>query len=282
VSIDQVILLPYDNPTEPIPGVWSTGPSPIGINRGLSNALNEIRATQPYLIVEEGQPTPPLTVSTSESLTIDTPARVVAAIESGAADSLVITASAVASARLIAKVQQGLGVKQIPVIITPPATTPLFARTLLRDGPISRTLISVGPNTSDPAALAPGPSGANAASFFAALRFAANDPSCLNIFGDAPLAASSHTADMASQDAAIALVRAAEQAGSTSPTAMMAIMSSLQVTPQDGLSGPPLDFTTPFAQTDTTIQVLYASTQNPAVRPPSTSSHPTLVWFPID
>lgn len=281
VNLEQPILLPYEGLSSEHAGVWSTAPSWSAVNQAFSEALTEVKATSPYVVIEDGYTAPTVTSTASETLTEETAERVVAAIQSGAVDSLIVVAAAYNQAYLISTVQEGLGVGQIPILSTPSARTPLFARTLLAGGSISSTLITTGPNTSDLAALEIGPSGAQAAAFFSSLRLAANDPTCLNVFGDAPLAKSAQTADMASHDATIALVRAAEQAGSVAPKAVSQALKGYSFKAEDGLSGPELDFSTSSALPDNTVKSLYASTQNPGVRPLALTVQPTLVWFPL-
>jgi len=281
VSVDQPILLPYQEMAGALDGVWSTAPSWAAMNRAFGEALEEARATSPYVVVEAGLETPSLTAAISEVMAEETVGRVIEAIESGTADSLVVVASAYRQARLISAVQSGLGVGQIPILSTPSARTPLFARTLFADGPIASTLVTVGPNTSDLAALARGPTGSYSGAFYAALRLAANDPTCLNIFGDAPLSITAQTADVASHDATVALLRAIERADSAAPLAVRKALEGQVVKSDDGLAGPELVFTNGSALPDNAVVPLYASTQNPGVRPPMTNAAPMLVWFPL-
>jgi len=286
LKLDPPVLLPYENPDTPVPGVWGTGPNQSSIQQTITTGLGKTHASHPYVVTGDGQTAPKITAAKTEAYGNDTANNVYAAIQSGLADSLVVAAGALTQARLIAAVQQQLGVRQIPVITTPQALTPIFGTTLLQTTAVSSTLMTVGPNTSDPAALDKGTDGAHAATFYAALRLAAADPNCLNLFGDTPLSQTTQTADMASQDATIALIRAVETAGTTSPATVKQTLQTMTVTQDQGLSGPGLDFTKSSALPDSAVKVLYASSTDPGVRPPmvtTNSAAPTtgLVWFPV-
>lgn len=276
--VDPPVLLPYDDTDTPAPGAWTTGPTLSMINASITTALANLNATKPYVVTEANHSGLSVAVALTSPFSSTAAQDVVDAVESGTADSLVIDASAVSQAQLAASVQQGIGGRQIPIVLTPEALTPPFAQTLIGLGPPSSTLVTVGPNTSDPAALSSDSTGAHMSAFFTALRLAANDSACLNIYGDAPFFSASSTADVASHDAVIALVRAVERAGSTTGSAVKAALGNLQVQPVDGLAGPTLDFHTPQALSPQTVQPLYASTQNPGLRPQASA---TLVWFPM-
>lgn len=277
--IQQPILLPYDSPDSPLQGVWSTGPTVDGINQAITQALGSAHVAHPFLVNDANQPDLTIPATTTAAYSSTMADQVVAALTSGAADSVVINAPAGDQAQLVTAVQQGLGNRQAPLILTPQALTPAFAQALAQTGMPSSPLITVGPNTNDPAALQPTSAGAHLAAFFSALRLAANDPTCMNIFGDAAFSQSAQSADAASHDATIALIRAAEKAGTTSPPAVAQALQTLTVQPDDGLAGPALDFRTATALSTSAIQPLYASSQNLGLRPTSDSTQPALVWF---
>jgi len=276
VDIAQPILLPYDIPGTVPNRTWTTGPSLDALNQGIKQALTGANASRPIVVAEPGQPDLRIERATYEPLASDVASRVVGAISAATADSVVIAASAINQAKLVAEIQQGLGARQIPMILTPQALTPLFTRTLAAYGMPSSPLISVGANTTDSAALAADSAGAQASAFFTALSLAANDQSCLNIFADAAFAESASTADIASHDATIALIRAAEKAGTTSPTAVAQALSALTVQPKDGLAGPALDFHAASALSATAVHPLHASDQDLGLRPVGGQ----LAWFP--
>ena len=280
LEIAQPMLLPYDSLDAPIPGVWSTGPTSGMVSSGITTALASARVNKPFLVTGTGQADVSVSAAASQPFSADVAQDVVDALDAGTVDSLVVNASAMNQAQLVSAVQQALGSRQIPILLTPSALTPTFASGLLASGFPSSTLVSFGTNTSDPAALSSDSAGAHMSAFFTALKLAANDTSCLNVFGDAPFSQSARAADVTSQDAVIALVRAAEKAGSTSPGQVKQALQSMTVLPNDGLSGPALDFTNPSALSAQSVQPLYASSQDPGLRPQSDTSQPILVWFP--
>jgi hypothetical protein len=169
---------------------------------------------------------------------------------------------------------------QVPVLLTPDALSPVFASTLVElDGTLAGGLTTVGPDSADVAAMAPGAEGQALSAYFAALRATAGDPDVEDFFDGEPFSSVSGTADTRSHDAVVALVTAAAEAGSGSPEAVTRALGGLTVTRADGLAGPELDFSAPSALADGSVTALQASTQSPGVRPAPTAPEPQLFWF---
>ncbi|MDR0284866.1 MAG: ABC transporter substrate-binding protein [Propionibacteriaceae bacterium] len=273
------VVMTYGQPPTPVDGVWSLAPTRSQVTAALRTTLRDAGASRPAL-VSTGEN--PLDVPAVTRFSPDDPAGVAAAVltqvEALFVDSVIIDAPADTQARLVSALQTGLADRQIPILLTPEALTPVFAQTLASTGTVASGLTTVGVDTGDLASLGRGGRADAAAGFFAALRLAANDPACRNIYHDDTCAAGTAYADITSHDAVVVLVRAAEHAASTDPSAVRTALGTLQLTAADGLAGPPLDFTAPTLVANDTVVALYSTTTNPGVRPP-TSDTPCLYWF---
>lgn len=278
--VGPAVLLPYDDAPADTTGVWSTGPTRAAVGAALTEALRQAGVSRPYLVTAPGQTGLGLSTAGSATLAADSAGQVFDALNSGAADSVIIDASGLAQAQLTAQIQQRLGSRQVPILLTPAALTPPFGGTLLRVGPPPSSLISVGPDTSDITALTTGSAGAHLSAFLTAVRLAGADPSCRNVFGDAAFTEASQTADVASHDATVALIRAAERAGTTAALAVKQTLAGLDLTGDDGLAGPALNFDTAAALGAAAVVPLHASSQDPGLRPVVAGAAPRLVWFP--
>lgn len=283
LHVDVPLVLPYDAPASLPLNVWTTGPSQTGVAAGLAKALSGSGVSHPFALVQQGW-TLPAGVQTAASAQVapgdPLPAAVMSDISAGTADSVLIAASAPVQASLVAALQQGLGSRQVPVMLTPDALTPAFGADLAQAGASSSVLITVGDDADDPAAMASGLPGQQASAFFVALRLAAGDSSCKTVFGDAPFSTVAQSADTASQDAVVALVRGVEKAGSLSAQAVTDALPTLDLDqPDEGLAGPALNFTASSALPDDDVVPMVASTQNPGVRPQVTSGARSLFWF---
>jgi hypothetical protein len=282
---DVAVLLPYDRPSDLADGLWLTGPSETSIDTQLAHALATTGVRKPFVVTGDGEPAPRL--DAARLLTLGDPGlladEIVAALESLAADSVVIAASATSQATLAAAIQGRLGSRQVPIFLTPQALAPAFADTLVAKGSLGGVFVTIGPDSGDHVALNAG-SGKYAAAFFTTIRLAAGDPNATNVFADAPFATVAQTADIPSHDAVVALVRAVEKAGSASPGLVKAALASLRLDGTAGLAGANLDFTRPAALTDDQIVTLRASTSDPALRPPPANgtTAPGLFWFAAD
>jgi ABC-type branched-subunit amino acid transport system substrate-binding protein len=275
------VVAPYLRTTETLPdGVFVTGPSEEAIADGLSRAMETDEVTSPITIVSDDVPAPSVGAAPPRELTgsglDDLVEDIAKAVEDKTADSIVISASAASQATTVAALQGA--VPDVPVYLTPEATTPAFA-SALRDGsgtPAGR-FVSVGPRAFDSSTLDSSPEAESAAAYFAALRLGAADESFTSALDDSPFADVSGAADLPSHDAVLALVRAAAKAESTDPAEVGAALDGLTVGVKGSLAGPALDFSSSYALPAEAVVPLYATTQDPGVRP--AASTPVLNWF---
>ncbi|MDR2973529.1 MAG: ABC transporter substrate-binding protein [Propionibacteriaceae bacterium] len=278
--IKPPVLLPYTISEATIPAVWSTGATPPMLRQAADQALGDLSMTKPYLVTQVDHADLGIVAAASETLSSESAQHVVASLDEGRVDSLIIDASASNQAALVLAVQKLLGARQIPIVLTPAALTSTFGDALTEAGSPLAVLVALGPNTGDPASLATDTGSSSVSAFFSALRLAADDPTCLNIFSDDTFAADAQTADIPSHDAVIALVRAAEQAGSVSPERVQQALRQLDLDSDDGLAGPRLDFFKSDALEAGSVEPLYASTHNPGLRPDTAdSTSQGLYWF---
>jgi len=295
------VVMPYDRGGETIEGVWRTGPSEGAVEARLADALARKGVAHPVVVTPAGQPLdtlpaalpltwssapagadPALASCANPATPIDCLAdRASQALAAGRADSVVAVGAAGDQAQLVTALRSALGQAQVPVFLSPEALTPTFGRGLTTSGAVNGDYITVGPNTDDPASQA-GADGQSARLFFEALRLAAGSPKAFNVFGDQPFASAAQTADIASHDAVVALVRAAEQAGTTDAAAVREVLGGLGLDSHRGLAGPALDFRQPNALAAASVVVLQATTANPGQRPPAGAGQARPVfWFAV-
>ncbi|MGC3955066.1 MAG: hypothetical protein QM804_12620 [Propionicimonas sp.] len=276
---EPAVLVPYDTWDEAPAGTWRTAPTTDAIGTALSQALADTGTSQPLLITDSRVAAPQVGQTDPIDTDDDAAKKVVTALDSGEADSVVIAAEAATQAKLVKAIQAKLGTRQAPILLTPQALTPVFAGSVGDLGALAGSLVAVGPAGVDAAALQPGEPGAAASAFFTALRLAADDAGCLNIHGDAPFAQSAQWADLSSHDAVIALVRAAESAGALNPEGVRQALPGVQLAAQSGLAGPSLDFQQPDALPSSAVLVLRATQIDLGLRPPNTAET-RLTWVP--
>jgi hypothetical protein len=281
-DIEPPIIAVYDTLNTAPQGVWWTGPSRSAITNAMSVALDDTHSTKPYLVAASQAITPDLSLALSSELTSnssgDIATDVVTKLESGQADSVIVAAPASSQAEFVTAFQEKLGGRQVPMLLTPQALTPSFATNLGDSGLLSNSLIAVGTNAVDASALTTGADADRASAFFTALRLAANDPNCRNIYSDASFTKAAQTADIASHDAVVALVRAVEAAKSTTPADVKQSLASLNLGPSAGISGPPLNFTQPDALDGHSVVPMRPARTNLGLRPATTTA--TITWFP--
>ena len=185
--------------------------------------------------------------------------------------------------------QQGLLVQAlqaadvaVPVVLTPSATSPVFASSLQQaGGTLSGRLLTVGADAGDAVALRSDAPGRGMSAFLAGLRMHANDPQARNLTGDREFSAVAGSADSRSHDAMVAMVRAVSAAGSNDPKLVGAALGTLSVGPADGIAGPALDFSNREALTGEPVR-LNASEQDLGLRPAPEGGKDaagTAVWF---
>lgn len=283
-------VLPYAAAPEGAGEVWSTAPSVAAVGARISEGLESLTYDAPFVVTIDGAPIEGVDAAASLATTSDALGAAVTSIEQavadGTVDSVVIAGPASAQGQLAAGVQTvGRGEDDtaavLPVALTPQALGPAFGTSLAAaSGVLDTPFLTAGPDAGDATTLAGGPTGNDAAAFFAALRSAAADPSVLDLLGG-PFAAVAGSADIASHDAVVSLVRAAEAAGSVEPAAVADELAGLALDGTDGLAGPALSFASPQALADDEVQLLVATTNDPGVRPPSSDPAVTsgLYWF---
>lgn len=275
------VIAPYLRTTESLPdGVFVTGPSEEAIVDGLTRAMEADEVTTPITITADDVPVPAVGDDTARQLTgegLDDLVKDIAkAVEDDKADSVVISASATSQAAAVAALQGA--VPDVPVYLTPEAVTPAFATTLRNgSGTPAGRFVSVGPQAFDSSTLDSSAEADSAAAYFAALRLGAADEKFTSALDDSPFAAVAGAADLPSHDAVLALVRAAAKAKSSEPAEVGAALDGLKVGVKGSLAGPTLDFSSSYALPDKSVVPLYATTQDPGVRP--AESAPVLTWF---
>lgn len=277
---DTAVLLPYS--TGDGDGVWSLAPSARAVVGQVESALAEAEAERPYLVVAEGRTLDLDAARTGTLADVSATAEeIVVALESREIDSVVIDGPAAQQAAMVVALQGGLGSRQLPIVLTPEALTPMFGDIVSRNGTTAGWMYSVGTESGDHVAAAESEQGERAAMFFSALRLAAGDVSCENIYADDVCAVGVPRADVASHDATVALTRAAEAAGSTDPAEVRTALSGLVLDHEDGLVGPALDFGRSQALSDEDVVVLHASTSDPGLRPPTPdgAAAASVFWF---
>lgn len=242
-----VVLPYYSGPLAQYSDVYRTSAS----NKDVASALNKIvqPATNPLLLNAGGQTLEGLTagqvrdVGASEDL--GAVARSVHSLASSdrdfPIDSVVINGTAQRQAQLVAALQKAkIG---IPIALSPQATSPVFAQSLLAENAsLSSELTSVGSQSFDDAALSSGASGQAMNSYLSVLQQMAADEDSLSLAGDRPFGEVAPVADSRAHDAVVAMVRAIEDARSTQPQKVAKNLHGLSLGIDDGLTQGTLEF----------------------------------------
>jgi len=281
-SAGMAVLLPYDYSNPVAAPVYRTGPNMAAVTAGLRTALGDAHVTSPLIITQDGYQVAE-TIDGTALLYVDDPVftakMAMQEVDTGAADSVVIEASAATQTELVNQVQALLGGKQLPIILTPQALTPAFSAGLGAAADLRGVLVTVGANTDDSVALQTGLRGDTMSAFLQAVRMAADSPVARNIFGDDTFAPAAPYADTASHDAVVALVRAAELVADKSAPNTAAALHGLSLATGDGLVGGPLGFSSPDALGSNQLVTLYASSQTAGLRPqPGSGQSVPLAW----
>ena len=290
-------ILPYAQPSEAAPSLWTMVPSSTSVEVALRTAVN---GRTSVLLVNDGGTTS-ADVPVAQTLDLrdfddvtglaqeaavltgdqqrapDAPAVTDLGL-SGPADAVIVSA---ATPQRLARLVQALQSRNVsvPLILPDGATAPDFASALSDlDGTASGQLVGIAPSAGDSAALQQDAQGRGMSAFLSAVRLAAGDTDIKNLTGDTPFSADAWAADAASHDAVVALVRAATLAGSGDSSEVGEALPSVSLGPGEGLAGPPLDFSRPEALTAKAMPV-YASPQDLGLRPADEDA-PRLVWVP--
>lgn len=275
------VLLPYGSAVGQVPGAWSLAPATDAVAARVADALGRAGASRPYRASVAGDD-PAGTAAWVGTLAgpAATAQEVVTLLEERRVDSVVVDGPAAEQAALVVALQGLLGTRQLPVVLTPPALTPAFGDLLAASGASGGRLVGVGAGTPEHGAPPDAGTDGRAAVFLTAVRLAAGDPTCRNVYDDDGCADGVPRGDAASHDATVALVRAADAAGSVDPARVRDALAGLRLSGDDGLAGPALDFAGYQALSDDDVVVLHASTSDPGVRPTAADgSRPALFWF---
>lgn len=285
-AVAQVpVLLPYDvADTADLPvGVWLTGPDAAAESAALTAAIESVGGQKP-LLVDAGGPEVAGTLDKKVNFASGQRDRaLVGRVERArAAGTGVVVVSGPASVQALAvRALQGAGI-DLPVVLTPDALSPVLATDLVAEGgSLASDLITVGTDTGDSSALRGNDRGKSLAAYFVALAGAAGDTEVTDFFDGRSFATAALDADTRSHDAVVALVRAVGVAGSTDAGAVTAALSSMSLSAEDGLVGPPLDFSDQAALAESDVVPLRATPQDPGVRPSLAKPEPRLYWFPV-
>jgi len=280
VAANIPTLLPYDYSVPATAPAYHTGPDASMVG-GALKAAAAAAGMAPIAVVQPGYETVAAWTQTTQwdGDAGSTAQAVVQAVSDGQADEVVIEAPAITQAALVSQLQVQLGNQQLPIILTPQALTPTFNDGLTQTGAAPVALMTIGQNTSDAVALQPDTNGDAMSAYLQSVRMAADSPTTTNVFGDNSFASASGGADTASHDAVVTLVRAAEKAGSTNPSAIASALAALSLTQSDGLAGNPLNFNSKTPLDPNAVVTLFASSQNAGLRP--AGSDTALTWVPM-
>lgn len=275
------VIAPYLRTTETLPeGVFVTGPSEAAITEALTQAMTADEVTKPVLLTADDLPVPTVGTAAPRQITgaglDDLVEDISKSVEDEQIDSVVISGSATSQATAVAALQGA--VPNVPVYLTPEASTPTFATSLRNSsGTPSGRFVSVGPQAFDSSTLDSSSEADSAAAYFAALRLGAADESFTSALDDSPFSGVAGAADLPSHDAVLALVRATAAANSIDPAKVGAALDGLKLGVKQALAGPALDFSSTYALPEASVVPLYATTQDAGVRP--AESTPVLTWF---
>jgi hypothetical protein len=277
------VIAPYLRTQDDLPaGVYVTGPSEDAITASVEQAMQADEVSSPLVITADPAPAPAVGTAAPVQFTgaalddiVDDATK---AVEDKTVDSVVVSAPAASQGAVVAALQGA--VPDVPLYLTPEALTPEFSASLdSSSGTTSGRFVSVGAPASDSSTLGSTAAADSAAAYFAALRLAAGDESFTSSLDGSPFSTIAADADLPSHDAVIALVRAAAKARSATAADVAAALPTLKLGTKQSLAGPGLDFSSPYALPADSVAPLYATTQDPGVRPVGDS--PVLTWFEL-
>lgn len=277
------VLLPYATRVpDGASTSWLTGPSAPQVRSSVEALLRDQRLSSPWVVHGEGYDSAVLGLATASSDTAlragqsprDAVAAALQALRTKRADSVVVAASADTSAALVAELQGAAG--GVPLVLGPAATTPRFA------GQLAAGQTTDGTATTAGALYSVGSAGKGTEAFLAAVQVAAGDDALRSLLGRTSFGqAGSATADEASHDAVVALVRAAAKAGKADAGAVLDALGVMTLGSADGLAGPSLDFTDPAAVPSEAVVGLASTTQDTGDRVGVPEARPALTWFAL-
>ena len=273
-------LLPYETDPTILDGhenrAWLTGPYTEALDAAVSSALSQTGVHAPFVVDVGGAL--PSTVSAAQSYSYsdgaDTKPMTDALTDAAGAGNAHAQATVV-------RAIEGTGTA-LPIILTPQARSSAFPAALVEaGGSLNANMTTVGIADSDPAALSTGERAEGLSAFLSAIRLMTQDPGQTDLFGaEAFSASSARTADARAHDAVVALVRAAEAAGSADPAKVGTALATLGLGNADGLAGADLTFTGRTALAPSSVVALTATSQDPGLRTlPGGGVGPGLFWF---
>ena len=261
-------------------GAWSLAPSATGVRAAIDQTLRDARLSKPYVVTGAQRQGPVEGIASGSAADPRAQATAVKErLDNREIDSVVVAASADEAAAFVTALEAALDDPQTLIFLTPEAMTPAFGDAVTASGASEGRLVTVGRAPAETTALTAGEAGDAASAFYAAMRMAASDPQCENIYKDDACATSIRSADATSHDAVVALVRAAEAAQSSKPARVRAALSALTVSTGQGLAVGTLDFRSYEAVPASQRRVLRATASDTGLAPQSGGAVPTLHWF---
>lgn len=298
---DTPVVMPFASPTQAQDSLWTFMPEDSAIAAAVDRAL--VDATDP-LVLDAGEGlrgVPPrltsMRIPAGEDLSVfaaEVAGRTVAhppvtdasdgasaPVEppagAGTVDAIVVTGPPTRQASVV-EALRGAGVS-VRIVLSPTATSPSFASALSDSAAIAATdLVTIGGVLGDAAALESSADGRAMSAYLSAVRVCAEDDSILELTGEEPFASVAAAADARSHDAVIALIRSVAAAKSVAPSDVGHAMRGLRLGHADGIAGPALDFSDPYASIEA-VDVLSGTGQHLGLRPGSASADGRLVWF---
>lgn len=158
------------------------------------------------------------------------------------------------------------------------ATSPAFSQAFMKDkNSAVLNALSIGYKTDDSVALQTDGQGRSMSAYLQMVKILAESPDATNALGDQKFSEIALAADSRSHDATVALIRAIEKAGSTDPKAVKKAMPRLELAASDGITGPSLNFSQPYAVTTDPL-LLSPTVGDINLRITEDSSYTPIIW----
>ena len=159
------------------------------------------------------------------------------------------------------------------------ATSPAFSEVFMTDNSSSVVnALSVGYKTDDSVALQADGQGRAMSAYLQMVKILAESSETTNALGDQKFSDVAIAADSRSHDAAVALIRAVEDADSTDAKAVKKAVANLELAASDGITGPSLSFTQPYAVTAEPL-ILSPTVGDINLRTSQESNYTPIIWF---
>lgn len=165
------------------------------------------------------------------------------------------------------------------VLLGNEATSPAFSEVFMTDNSSSVVnALSVGYKTDDSVALQADGQGRAMSAYLQMVKILAESSETTNALGDQKFSDVAIAADSRSHDAAVALIRAVENADSTDAKAVKKAVANLELAASDGITGPSLSFTQPHAVT-AELLILSPAVGDINLRTSQESNYTPIIWF---